>query len=103
VLDLEDLAPHVDGDLLREVAVRHRGGDVGDIPDLAGKVAGHRVHGVREILPGAGDARDVRLTAQAGFRADLARDAGHLRGNGLELVDHGVDRVLQLEDFAAHV
>src|SRR5439155_18727629 len=71
VLDLEDLAPHVDGDLLREVAVRNGGRDVGDVPHLAGKIARHRVHRVGQLTPGAGDAVDVRLTAQAPFRADL--------------------------------
>src|SRR4029078_1205436 len=34
---------------------------------------------------------------------DFAGDAGHLRGEAVELVHHGVDGVLQLEDFALHV
>src|SRR5262249_60808039 len=41
-LQLEDLAAHVDGDLLREIAARDRGGDVGDVPHLAGEVRRHR-------------------------------------------------------------
>ena len=39
VLQLEDLALHVDGDLLREVALRDRGGHLGDVAHLAGEVA----------------------------------------------------------------
>ena len=33
-LELQDFAAHVDGDLLRQVAVRHRDGHVGDVADL---------------------------------------------------------------------
>ena len=39
VLQLEDLAAHVDGDLLGEVAVGDRGGDRGDVAHLVGQVA----------------------------------------------------------------
>ena len=38
-LELEDLALHVDGDLLGEVAVGHRGGHLGDVAHLDGQVA----------------------------------------------------------------
>ena len=83
VLELEDLALHVDGDLLGKVADRHRGGHLGDVADLAGEVAGHQVDVVGQILPGAGDALDLRLAAELALRADLAGDAGHLRGEAL--------------------
>ena len=102
-LQLEDFALHVDGDLLRQVAARHGGGHLGDVADLAGQVLGHRVHVVGQVLPGAGDAAHLRLAAELAFGADLARDARHFRGEGVELVHHRVDGVLQLEDFAAHV
>src|SRR6266581_3539321 len=36
-------------------------------------------------------------------RADLARDSRDLGGEGRKLVDHRVDRVLQFENFAAHI
>ena len=39
VLQLQDLAAHVDRDLLGEVAVGDGGGDFGDVADLAGQVA----------------------------------------------------------------
>ena len=50
--------------------------------------------------PGAADALDLGLAAEPAFGADLARDARHLGGERGELVDHRVDRVLQLEDLA---
>ena len=77
-LELEHLALHVDGDLLAEVAVGDRGGDLGDVADLVGEVAGHEVDVVGEVLPGAGDAGDLGLAAEDSLGADLAGDAGHL-------------------------
>src|SRR5439155_17468723 len=103
VLQLPDLALDVDGDLLREVAARHRGGDVGDVAHLRGEVAGHRVHAVREVLPGPGHAPDVGLTSELAFRAHLAGHARHLGGEAGELVHHRVDRGLQLQDLALDV
>ena len=44
VFQLENFAAHVDGDLLRQVAVGDGGRHFGDVTDLAGEVAGHRVH-----------------------------------------------------------
>src|SRR5204862_232483 len=96
VLELEDFALHVHGDLARQVAARHGGGHFGDVADLGGQVARHRVDRVGQILPGAGNARHVGLTAEAAFGADLARHAGHFAGEPIELVHHGVERVLQL-------
>ena len=69
----------------------------------AGQVAGHRIDVVGEVLPGAGDAGHQRLAAELALGADLARDAAHLRGEGVELIDHRVDGVLQLEDLAFDV
>ena len=104
VLQLEDLALHVDRDLLRQVALGHRLGHVGDVAHLAGEVAGHEVDVVGQVLPGAGHAaapsawppslpsvptsRATRVTSEA---------------NELELVHHRVDGVLELEDLALHV
>ena len=101
VLELENFALHVDGDLARQVAARHGGGHLGDVADLGGQVAGHRVHAVGQILPGAGDAEHAGLAAEPAFGADLARDARHFAGERVELVHHRVDGFLQLQDFAA--
>ena len=103
VLEREDLALHVDRDLLRQVALGDRGRHIGDVAHLTGQVFGHQIDVVGQVLPGPGDSAHLRLTAELAFGADLARDAGDLAGEGVELVDHGVDGVLQFEDFALHV
>src|SRR4029077_16730864 len=87
----------------REVAAGNGGRHLGDVAHLAGQVAGHRVHAVGEVLPGAADARHLPLAAELAFGADFARHARHLGGERVELIDHGVERVFQLENFAAHV
>src|SRR5205807_1291782 len=100
VLELENLAARVHGDLVGEVAVRDRGGDVGDVPDRSEERRGGKVHVLGQAAPGAADALDLGLAAELPFPADLARDARDLVGEGRELVDHGVDRVLELEHLA---
>src|SRR4029434_605333 len=102
-LELQDFAAHIDGDLFRQVALRDRGGDFGDVADLGGQIRGHEVDAVGQVLPGAGDAAHHGLTAELAFGADLAGDARHLAGKRVELVHHGIDGVLELENFAAHV
>src|SRR5205807_712930 len=101
--ELEDLAADVDGDLAGEVAVGDGGGDLGDVPDLRGQVAGHRVDRVAEVLPGAGHATYVGLAAELTLGADFARDAGHVGGERAELFVHHVVAIFELEDFAADV
>ncbi len=58
---------------------------------------------VGQILPGAGDARHAGLAAEPSFGAHFARHAGHFAGEAVELVHHGVERFLELQDLAAHV
>jgi hypothetical protein len=53
---LEDLAAHVDGDLLRQVAVGDGGRHRRDVSHLLGEVVGHEVDVVGEVLPRSGDA-----------------------------------------------
>src|SRR4029079_16864630 len=103
VFELQDFTAHIDGDLLGEVAGGHRDGHFRDVANLRGQVAGHLVDVIGEVLPGTGDARHDCLAAQPPFSAHLARDAAHFRCKRVELVDHGVDRVLQLEDFSFDV
>jgi hypothetical protein len=103
VLQLQDLALHVDRDLLREVAAGDRLGHVGDVAHLAGQVARHRVHAVRQVLPRSGDALDVGLPAENPLGTHFARHARHFRGERRELVDHRIDRVLQFQDLALDV
>ena len=67
------------------------------------RFAGEDVDVVGQVLPRAGDAADLGLAAELALGADLLRDARHLRGEGAELIDHDVDRALQLEDLALGV
>ena len=103
LLQLQNLAADVDGDLLGQVPAGNRGRHLGDIPDLRRQVVGHRVDAVGEVLPRARHPQHLGLAAEPAFRAHLARDAGDLARERVELVDHGVDGVLQLEDLALDV
>ena len=100
---LGDFALGFDRQLALQVAVGDGGHDLGDAADLAGEVAGHEVHVVGQVLPGAGDAFHLGLAAELAFGADFAGHAGHFGGERAELIDHRVDGVLQLEDFALHI
>ena len=84
----------------RQVAVGHGGRDLGDVAHLVGQVRRHRVHGLGEVLPRAGDARHVRLTAEHAERAHLARDARHLLGERAQRVGHVVHGLGQRRDLA---
>src|SRR4029077_632540 len=103
VLELEDLALDLDRDLLGEVAPLDRGGHLGDVADLGREVGGELVHLEGQVLPGPGGAGNTRLATQLALGADLARHAGDLTGEGVQLIHHRVDGVLQLEDLAADV
>src|SRR5207244_814851 len=81
----------------------HGGGDLRDVAHLGGQVARHAVDVVGQVLPGAGHALDLRLAAELPLGADLAGHARHLRGEGAQLVHHGIDGVLQLQDLALDV
>ena len=103
VLQFENFAFHVDRDLARQIAASHGRRNFGDVSHLASQVAGHGVHGVGEILPRAGDARHVRLSAQPAFGTDFAGHARHFTGESIELIHHRVQRFFELQNFAAHV
>src|SRR5262249_17501569 len=101
--ELQNFAAYVDGDFAREVAAGDGGGDLSDVADLAGEVRRHQVDVVGEVFPRAADVRHLCLTAEFSLGADLARDAGDLGGEGVELVHHGIDGVLEFENFALYV
>ncbi len=90
LLHLQNLAADIDGDLLREVAMRDRGRHLRDVADLGRQVARHRIDVVGQVFPGAGDAPDLSLSAELAFRPDLAGDARYFRRERRELVDHRV-------------
>src|SRR6185295_12093712 len=77
--------------------------DVGDVAHLRRQVAAHRVDGVGEVFPGAGDAGHDSLAAELAVGADFAGDARHFGGEGAQLVHHGVDGFLELQNLAADV
>src|SRR5207302_6891407 len=85
------------------VSVGDRSHDLDDAAHLRGQVRSHEVDVVGQVLPDARDAFHLRLAAQLAFGAYLAGDAGHFGGEGVELIDHGVDRVLQLQHLASGI
>src|ERR671935_186565 len=85
------------------VTAGDRSRDVGDVADLRGEVRRHEVDVVGQVLPGAGDAGHLGLTAELALGADLAGHPRHLRGEAVELVHHGVDGVLELQDLPPDV
>src|SRR6185437_8044953 len=103
LLELQDLAAHVHRDLARQVTPRHGRGHFRDVTHLAGEVRGHGVDRVGQILPGTRDARYGRLTAELAFGAHLARHARHLGRKAVQLIDHRIDGLLELQDLTAHV
>ncbi len=88
-----ELAFYINRDLLRQIAVRDRCRHGRNVTDLRRQIAGHRVHVVGEILPGAGDALHLRLTAEFPFRANLARHTRHFRSERPKLIDHRIHRL----------
>src|SRR5437868_554378 len=66
-------------------------------------VLAHRVHRIGQVLPRTGDARHFGAATELAVGADLAGDAEHFRRKRVELVDHRVDGVLQLQNLALHV
>ena len=88
-------------ELALEVAVGDRRDNRGHAAHLVGEVARHGVDVVGQVLPGARDPAHVGLSAELAFRAHLPGHARDLRSEGVELIDHRVDRVLQLQDLAS--
>src|SRR5205823_3773771 len=74
-----------------------------NVSDPAAPLSRHEVHVVSQFLPHPTNALDVGLTAELAFGADLACNAGHLFGKRVQLVDHRVDGLLELEDLSADV
>src|SRR5262249_34878041 len=86
-----------------EIAIGDGRYDLGDSADLCREVRRHEIDVIGEILPRTGDALHLRLAAKLTVRADFARNTGDLGGKRIQLIDHRVDGVFQLEDFALYV
>ena len=86
--------------LRRKVAAGNGRCHFGDVSHLAGKVAGHGVHGVRQILPRSGHARHQRLPAELAVGAHFAGHARHFSGEHAQLLNHGVHDVGRAQKLA---
>jgi hypothetical protein len=62
-----------------------------------------KVHGIREVLPGAGNARHHRLSAEAPSVPTSRATRVTSEANDAQLIDHRVDGILELQDLAAHI
>ena len=103
VRELGNLALSLQYQLAFQVAVSYVSHHLGDAADLGGEVGGHEIHVVSQILPRAGHSAHLGLAAQLALSAHFTRDASHLRGEAVELIDHGVDSVFQLQNFSLHI
>src|SRR5207237_93015 len=103
VLELQDFAPHIDRDLFRQVARSHGFRHVGDVTHSRRQVARHRVPRVSQRSPDLGDTLHVGLTAQLAFGAYFAGHAGYFGRERAELIDHRINGVFQLQNFALHI
>ena len=100
VFQFRHFAFRIDLDGARQIALGHRGRHFGDRAHLRGQVGRQQVDVAGEILPGAGGAGYVRLSAQAAIDAHFARDVGHLVGERRQSVGHVVDGFGQGRDLA---
>ena len=103
VLQFQNLAFDIDGDLLGQIAPGDRGRHLCDIAHLASEIVCELIDVVGEVSPGSSDARHLCLAAELAFGPDLARDASHLGREAVQLIDHRIDSVLQFEDLAFDV
>ncbi len=103
IFEFENFTFYVHRDLAREVATRHGSGDFSHIADLGGQIGAHGVDRVGQVLPGAGHAGHDCLHTQAAFGAHFAGYAGHFGRKRAQLLDHGIDRFLELLDFTANI
>src|SRR5262249_16119891 len=99
-LELQDLAADIDGDLLRQVAACDGYRYLGDVANLRGQVACHRVNAFGQVLPDAAHFADLRLAAELAIGADLPGNARDFGGEHAQLLDHRVDDVRGTEELA---
>src|SRR5206468_2414895 len=103
LFELENFAADVDGDLARKVTVCDGGRDFRDISDLTCEVGSHEIDVLRQVLPCATHTKHLRLATELAFCTNLPGDAGNFARECVELVHHGVDGVLELENLALDV
>src|SRR5205085_1752359 len=78
-------------DLLGQVAIGYRRCNIRNVTHLGGKITGHEVYIVRQVLPGTRDSLHLCLTAKLSFRTYFAGHTSYFRRERAKLVDHRVD------------
>lgn len=100
VLEGRDFAQGFHRDGTGQVALGDGRGDVGDGADLGGEVGGKLVDVVRKVTPQSRGAGHQSLSAELALNADFAGHVRDLVGEDGQGIDHSVDGVGQLGDFA---
>ena len=103
VFQLENFSLHIYRDLSRQIATGNSCRDLGNISDLRCQISGHGIDGVGQILPGTGNARNHRLSAEFAVGANFASHARHFRSERAQLIHHRVDGFFELLNLAMHV
>ncbi len=76
---------------------------LGNAAHLTSQVGCHQIDVVCQIFPCAADTLDFRLTAKLAFSASPRGNPRHLRSEGIQLIHHRVDGVLEFENFTPDV
>jgi len=93
-----DFTLRFDGEPLAEVAVGHGGNDLHDAANLFVRLLAITFDVVGQVLPRYRPTPGTTsLTTQLAFGTDFARKPCHLGREAVELVDHRVDGLLQLQ------
>src|SRR5690606_36087208 len=103
VFQLQDLTLNVHRDLAAQVPLGDGCRHFRDVAHLTRQVRRHRVYVISQVLPRTGHPGYHGVPPKFTFRAHLARHTAHLGSKPVELIDHRVDRVLQLEYLTAHI
>ena len=112
VLQLKELAFHINRDFLGQIAGRDGCGYGGDIAHLIRQITGHQIDVLRQILPCAGNAFHIGLAPEFAFCPYFPSNPCNLRCKGAELVYHRVDDFCSSQkvaferstfDFSRHV
>ncbi|GHA40664.1 hypothetical protein GCM10010329_74790 [Streptomyces spiroverticillatus] len=102
-LQFEQLTGRLDGDGACQIPSRHGCRHRRDVAHLGRQPGRHRVHGLGDVPPTAGQALHLGAAAEPSLGADLAGHPGHLAGEQGELVDHLVDRTAQPPQVAVQL
>ena len=103
VLQFQNFTFNVGSNFPGKVAARHGGGHFGNVTHLRREVGTHGVDRVGQIFPGTGHVAHLRLPTQLAFGTYFTRHARNFKSESVKLIYHGVERVLQFENFALYV